>query len=100
MKKITAITALLSLFFCVNAQTLTIKNGAILSVNNTNATPVLTVNGNINAAGAIFDIEIAGIDAGLKVVVDGNMVDGSLAGLLADRAAFEARLLRRLEEAE
>ena len=39
----------------------------------------------------------AGIEAGLKIVVDGNRVDGSLAGLLADRAAFDARLLRRLE---
>ena len=34
------------------------------------------------------------IAAGLKVVADGNVIDGTLDGLLADRADFEARLLR------
>lgn len=37
------------------------------------------------------------LDAGLKVVANGNAIDGTVAGLLADRAAIEARLLRRLE---
>jgi hypothetical protein len=37
------------------------------------------------------------IAAGLKVVSGGNVIDGTLEGLLADRADFEARLLRRLE---
>jgi hypothetical protein len=41
----------------------------------------------------------AGIDAGLRIVADGNTVDGSQAGLLADRGDFEARLLRLLEAA-
>jgi hypothetical protein len=38
-----------------------------------------------------------GISAGLKVMADGNVIDGTLGGLLADRAEFEARLLRKLE---
>ncbi|MGZ5187539.1 MAG: hypothetical protein ACXWCO_20805 [Caldimonas sp.] len=38
------------------------------------------------------------IAAGLKVVADGNVIDGTLEGLLADRADFETRLLRALEE--
>jgi hypothetical protein len=37
------------------------------------------------------------ISAGLKVAADGNVIDGTLGGLLADRAEFEARLLRQLE---
>ncbi len=37
------------------------------------------------------------IGAGLKVMADGNVIDGTLAGLLEDRSAIEARLLRRLE---
>ena len=37
------------------------------------------------------------IAAGLKVVADGNVIDGTLAGLLVGRADFEARLLRLLE---
>jgi hypothetical protein len=37
------------------------------------------------------------IAAGLKVAVDGNVIDGSLAGLLADRPSLGAQLLRRLE---
>jgi hypothetical protein len=37
------------------------------------------------------------IAAGLKVTAEGNVIDGTLAGLLADRADFEARLLRLLE---
>lgn len=39
----------------------------------------------------------AGIAAGLKIVVDGNVIDGTLEGLLADRDALDARLLRQLE---
>ena len=41
----------------------------------------------------------AGIDAGLRVVASGNVIDGTLAGLLAERTEDEARLLRLLEEA-
>jgi hypothetical protein len=37
------------------------------------------------------------VPAGLKVVAGGNVIDGTLAGLLADRAELEARLLRHLE---
>jgi len=40
----------------------------------------------------------ASIDAGLKIAAAGNVIDGTLAGLLADRVAIEARLLRLLEE--
>lgn len=40
------------------------------------------------------------IAAGLKVVSGGNVVDGTLEGLLADRADVEAGLLRALEPAE
>ena len=43
-----------------------------------------------------FDTD-ASIAAGLKVVDGTNVVDGTLAGLLADRADVEARLLRLLE---
>ena len=39
----------------------------------------------------------ASIEAGLKVVEGRNVVDGTITGLLADRADIEARLLRRLE---
>jgi hypothetical protein len=39
------------------------------------------------------------IAAGLKVVSGGNVVDGTLEGLLADRTDFEAGLLRALEPA-
>jgi hypothetical protein len=39
----------------------------------------------------------AAIRAGLKIVADGNVIDGTLAGLLADRAEFDARLLRQME---
>lgn len=39
----------------------------------------------------------AAISAGLKVVAGGNVIDGTLAGLLADRADIEATLLRQLE---
>jgi hypothetical protein len=39
----------------------------------------------------------AAIAAGVKVVAAGNAIDGTLAGLLADRPAIEARLLRQLE---
>jgi hypothetical protein len=39
----------------------------------------------------------ASVGAGLKIVANGNVIDGTLAGLLADRAEFEARLLHQLE---
>jgi hypothetical protein len=38
------------------------------------------------------------VRAGLRVHAGHNVVDGSAAGLLVDRAAIEARLLARLEE--
>ncbi len=37
--------------------------------------------------------------AGLKITAGGNVIDGTLDGLLAERAEFETRLLRRLEAA-
>jgi len=40
----------------------------------------------------------ASIDAGLRVLANGNVIDGTLAGLLAERNEHEARLLRLLEE--
>lgn len=46
----------------------------------------------------VFEVD-ATIAAGLKVVANGNAIDGTLAGLLADRPAIEARLLRQLEDA-
>jgi hypothetical protein len=50
------------------------------------------------AAGAAPRLEPDdGITAGFKVLADGNVIDGTLDGLLAERADFEARLLRRLE---
>jgi hypothetical protein len=48
------------------------------------------------AAAPTFEADPAMV-AGLKIVANGNVIDGTLAGLLADRAAIEARLLRRLE---
>lgn len=39
------------------------------------------------------------ITAGLKVVCESVVLDGTLEGLLADRSDFEARLLQRLEAA-
>lgn len=39
----------------------------------------------------------ARIRAGLRIAAGGNVIDGTLDGLLAERAEFEARLLRRLE---
>jgi hypothetical protein len=41
--------------------------------------------------------EDAGIVAGLRVAAGGNVVDGTLAGLLEDRAQVGAQLLRQLE---
>jgi hypothetical protein len=40
----------------------------------------------------------AGIAAGLRVAASGNVVDGTLGGLLADRAEVGAQLLRHLEQ--
>jgi hypothetical protein len=49
------------------------------------------------AAAPVFDGDAA-IGAGLKITAQGNVIDGTLAGLLADRSAIEAGLLRRLED--
>jgi hypothetical protein len=46
-----------------------------------------------------FEADVS-IAAGLKVVADGNIIDGTIDGLRADRAEFEARLLRQLESSE
>jgi len=51
------------------------------------------------AAPDIHFTEDPALRAGVKVTSAGNVVDGTLAGLLADRAEFEARLLRALETA-
>jgi len=42
--------------------------------------------------------EDAGIVAGLRIAAGGNVVDGTLAGLVEDRAQVGAQLLRQLEE--
>jgi hypothetical protein len=49
-----------------------------------------------SGAAPMFEADAA-IAAGVKVVAAGNAIDGTLAGLLADRPAIEARLLRQLE---
>jgi acetyl/propionyl-CoA carboxylase alpha subunit len=49
-------------------------------------------------AAPVFEADAA-ISAGLKVIVRGNVIDGTSAGLLADRSALAAQLLRRLETA-
>lgn len=41
--------------------------------------------------------EVAALQAGLLIIAAGNRLDATLAGLLADRAAIEARLLDYLE---
>ncbi|HSC62732.1 MAG TPA: hypothetical protein VLD35_03805 [Caldimonas sp.] len=43
-----------------------------------------------------FDAD-PGIVAGLKIISNRNVLDGTIEGLLSDPAEFEARLLRRLE---
>ncbi len=48
--------------------------------------------------GAVFEPE-SQIRAGLKVAAAGNLIDGTLGGLLADRRELESRLLRQLESA-
>jgi hypothetical protein len=40
----------------------------------------------------------AGITAGLRIAADGNVIDGTLAGLVNDRGEVGAQLLRRLEQ--
>jgi hypothetical protein len=40
----------------------------------------------------------AGIVAGLKIAAGGNVIDGTLGGLLADRTEVGAKLLRHLEQ--
>ena len=42
----------------------------------------------------------AAIRAGIKIVSGGNVIDGTMTGLLADRSEFESQLLRLLEAAE
>jgi hypothetical protein len=49
-----------------------------------------------SGAAPLFEPE-ATIGAGLKIVADGNLIDGTLDGLLSDRDDIEARLLRYLE---
>ncbi len=49
-------------------------------------------------AGSASFTEDAALGAGLRIAAAGNVVDASLAGLLAGRAEFEARLLRELED--
>jgi hypothetical protein len=49
------------------------------------------------ASGRPHFVEDASLGAGLKVLASGNVVDGSVAGLLADRDAIGARLLHLLE---
>jgi len=49
------------------------------------------------AAPGIHFTEETTLRAGLKVAAAGNVVDGTLAGWLAGRAEFDARLLRALE---
>jgi hypothetical protein len=56
---------------------------------------VLT-SGAVPAAPPRFDAD-PGILAGLKIVSDRNVLDGTIEGLLSDPADFQARLLRRLE---
>jgi hypothetical protein len=49
--------------------------GAGLTVQPGNSPGILTINGNLDAAGAIFDIEVAGLDAGIsfdQLVVNGD----------------------------
>lgn len=48
-------------------------------------------------AAAQFNADPA-IRAGLRIEIDGNVVDATLGGLLADRSEIEARLLRLLED--
>ncbi len=40
----------------------------------------------------------SGIDAGLRIVAGGNVVDATLAGLVVDRDEIAAKLLRQLEQ--
>ena len=49
-------------------------------------------------AAPVFEAD-ARIRAGLKVAAGGNLIDGTLDGLLADRGDLESRLLRQLESA-
>jgi len=50
----------------------------------------------LDAAPACFDD--AGIVAGLRIAAGGNVVDGTLAGLVEDRAQVGAQLLRQMEK--
>lgn len=49
-----------------------------------------------SAAAPLFEPD-ARISAGLKVLAGGNVIDGTLDGLMAERTALEARLLRLME---
>lgn len=49
-----------------------------------------------NGAAAVFEAD-ARIAAGLKITINGNVIDGTLDGLLGDRAMIDARLLHHLE---
>jgi hypothetical protein len=50
-----------------------------------------------SGATPLFDSDTT-IVAGLRITANGNVIDGTLGGLLADRSAIEAMLLRRLED--
>lgn len=52
-----------------------------------------------NGAAPVFEAD-AGIAAGLKIAINGNVIDGTLSGLLGDRAMVDARLLHHLEVPE
>ena len=53
-----------------------------------------------SAVGAPWLKADAAIRAGIKIVSGGNVIDGTLTGLLTDRGEFESQLLRLLEAAE
>ncbi|MDO9285615.1 MAG: hypothetical protein Q7U26_11995 [Aquabacterium sp.] len=49
-----------------------------------------------NGAAPVFEADPR-IKAGIRIAINGNRIDGTLDGLLADRAAVDARLLHHLE---
>ena len=49
-------------------------------------------------AAPVFEPD-AQLRAGLKISAAGNLIDGTLGGLLAERGELESRLLRQLESA-
>jgi Secretion system C-terminal sorting domain len=53
VKKIIIVSLLVGTAFCTKAQVLNIKNGAIVSINHNDATPVLTINGSFTQEGSL-----------------------------------------------